>query len=98
MNELKIFKVLKSPHVSEKSALLADSANQHVFKVATNSTKQQIKEAVESLFEVKVSKVRTVNVNGKVKRHGQRLGKRSDWKKAYVTLEEGHDIELATAG
>lgn len=98
MNELKIFKVLKSPHVSEKSANLADSANQHVFKVSTDSTKKQIKEAVESLFNVKVSGVRTVNVKGKEKRSGQRLGRRSDWKKAYVSLAEGHDIELATAG
>ncbi|MBL7004684.1 MAG: 50S ribosomal protein L23 [Gammaproteobacteria bacterium] len=98
MNELKIFKVLKSPHVSEKSATLADSANQHVFKVSTDSTKKEIKDAVEGLFSVKVSSVRTVNVKGKAKRHGQRLGRRSDWKKAYVTLEEGHDIEIATAG
>ncbi len=98
MNELKIFKVLKSPHISEKSANLADSANQHVFKVSTDSTKKQIKEAVEGLFKVKVSGVRTVNVKGKEKRHGQKIGHRSDWKKAYVSLAEGHDIELATAG
>lgn len=98
MNELRIFKILKSPHVSEKSANLADASNQHVFKVSTDSTKVEIKQAVESLFSVKVSSVRTVNVKGKEKRHGQRLGNRSDWKKAYVTLEQGHDIEIATAG
>lgn len=98
MNELKVFKVLKSAHVSEKSATLADSVNQHVFKVSTDSTKKQIKEAVESLFSVKVTSVRTVNVKGKEKRHGQRIGRRSDWKKAYVSLAEGHDIEMATAG
>ena len=98
MNELKIFKVLKSPHVSEKSAGLADTQNQHVFKVSTDSTKSQIKQAVEGLFNVKVSSVRTVNVKGKEKRHGQKIGHRSDWKKAYVSLAEGHDIEIATAG
>jgi large subunit ribosomal protein L23 len=98
MNEFKVFKVLKAPHISEKSANLADTSRQHVFKVSNESTKGEIKQAVEAMFNVKVDKVRTVNVSGKVKRHGQRTGRRSDWKKAYVTLAEGHDIEMATAG
>ena len=90
----RLTQVLIAPHVSEKSAVLADSASQHVFKVLPNATKQEIKSAVEQLFQVKVASVQTVNVNGKQKRFGRVMGKRSDWKKAYVRLEAGHDIDL----
>lgn len=95
MNTERLTQVLVAPHVSEKSAGLADSQNQHVFKVLPNATKQEIKDAVEQLFNVKVSTVRTVNMKGKVKRFGRAMGKRSDWKKAYVRLEPGHDIEFS---
>ena len=95
MNTERLTQVLVAPHVSEKSAGLADSQNQHVFKVLPNATKQEIKDAVEQLFNVKVSAVRTVNMKGKVKRFGRSMGKRSDWKKASVRLEQGHDIELS---
>ena len=98
MNDQRIFQVLRSPHISEKAAIVGDLANQHVFKVATDAKKQEIKVAVEQLFSVKVSKVRTANVKGKSKRQGVRLGKRSDWKKAYITLEQGHEIDLANVG
>jgi large subunit ribosomal protein L23 len=98
MNQERIFQILVSPHVSEKSAVLGDSANQAVFRVATDAGKAEIKAAVEQLFEVKVANVRTVNVKGKTKRQGQRQGKRSDWKKAYVSLEQGHEIDLASIG
>jgi large subunit ribosomal protein L23 len=98
MNDQRIFHILKSPHISEKAALLGDAANQHVFKVATDARKAEIKEAVEQLFKVKVASVRTVNVSGKSKRMGQRQGRRSDWKKAYVSLEQGHEIDLASIG
>ncbi len=98
MNEERIFQVLLSPHISEKAAVLGDSANQAVFKVATNAKKAEIKAAVEQLFSVKVADVRTVNVNGKSKRMGMRLGRRKDWKKAYVSLEQGHEIDLASIG
>lgn len=98
MNDQRIFHILKSPHISEKAALLGDAANQHVFKVATDAKKAEIKEAVEQLFKVKVASVRTVNVSGKSKRMGQRRGSRSDWKKAYVSLEQGHEIDLASIG
>lgn len=90
----RLTQVLIAPHVSEKSAVLADSASQHVFKVLPNATKQEIKSAVEQLFQVKVASVQTVNVQGKKKRFGRTMGKRSDWKKAYVRLEDGHDIDL----
>ena len=94
MSMERLTQVLIAPHVSEKSAGLADSANQHVFKVLPNASKQEIKSAVEQLFQVKVASVKTVNVSGKKKRFGRTLGKRSDWKKAYVRLETGHDIDL----
>lgn len=98
MNEERIFQVLRAPHISEKAAIAGDNANQHVFKVATDAKKDEIKLAVEQLFNVKVAKVRTVNVKGKSKRHGARMGRRSDWKKAYVSLEQGHEIDLAAVG
>lgn len=97
MNEERIMQVLLSPHVSEKTTVAADAVNQHVFRVATDATKPEIKAAVEKLFNVKVSSVNVVNVKGKTKRFGQRNGKRSDWRKAYVALEQGHDIDFAGA-
>jgi large subunit ribosomal protein L23 len=98
VNEQRIFQVLLAPHISEKAALLGDASNQHVFKVATDAKKGEIKAAVEQLFNVKVSDVRTLNQNGKAKRMGQRLGHRNNWKKAYVSLEQGHEIDLASIG
>jgi large subunit ribosomal protein L23 len=98
MNQERIFKVLRAPHISEKAAIVGDASNQHVFRVATDAKKDEIKQAVEQLFNVKVSKVRTANVKGKTKRQGVRLGKRNDWKKAYISLEQGHEIDLAAVG
>ena len=80
---------------AEKAAMIADSNNQHVFKVLPGASKEEVKNAVEQMFNVKVETVRTVNVIGKQKRFGRTLGKRSDWKKAYVRLAEGHDIDLS---
>jgi len=98
MNDQRVFQVIRAPHISEKAAIVGDASNQHVFKVATDAKKDEIKEAVEQLFNVKVSKVRTANVKGKSKRQGVRLGKRNDWKKAYVSLEQGHEIDLSVVG
>ena len=97
MNHDRIFQVLLAPHVSEKTTLMADTNGQHVFKVLPDASKIEIKQAVESLFEVKVAQVRVVNTKGKTKRFGQREGKRSDWRKAYVTLVKGQDIDFAGA-
>lgn len=97
MNEERLMQVLLAPHISEKATVAADAANQHVFRVATDASKTEIKQAVEKLFNVKVAKVQVVNVKGKSKRFGQRLGKRSDWRKAYIALEAGHDIDFAGA-
>ncbi len=94
MNEERIMAVLLSPHVSEKSALSADKNNQHVFRVLRSAKKNEIKQAVEKLFEVKVAEVNTINMKGKRKNFGRRPGKRSDWKKAIVTLESGNDIDF----
>ena len=95
IREERLLKVLKAPHISEKSTMVAEKLNTIVFKVATDATKAEIKTAVEKLFEVKVEAVRTLNVMGKTKRTGARVGKRSDWKKAYVSLQKGHDINIA---
>jgi len=97
MHQEKILQVLVAPHISEKSTAAADASGTHVFKVNTTATKAEIKQAVEELFEVKVAQVRVMNVKGKTKRFGQRIGKRSDWRKAYVKLAEGQDIALAGA-
>ena len=97
MNQERIFKVLLGPHVSEKATVLADGKNQFVFKVETTATKLEIKKAVEQLFNVKVKAVSTLNVKGKTKRTVRGLGKRNDWKKAYVSLQPGQDIDFASA-
>jgi large subunit ribosomal protein L23 len=80
--------------VSEKSAKNAEYNNQYVFKVAIDAKKPEIKKAIESVFDVKVTNVQTSVAKGKVKRFGQRLGRRKDWKKAYITLAEGSTIEM----
>ncbi len=98
MNQERIFQILRAPHISEKSALLGDSANQAVFRVSVDAKKGEIKEAVEQLFNVKVANVRTAKMKGKSKRLGLHRGRRSDWKKAYVSLEQGHEIDLAELG
>ena len=97
MKQERMYQVLLSPHVSEKAALLADEQNQHVFKVLPSATKAEVKEAVEGLLDVKVDKVRIMNTKGKTKRFGGRVGKRSDLRKAYVTLKADNDIDFATA-
>lgn len=96
MNQDRLLQVIYSPHVSEKAAASAE-ANQYVFKVAASATKPEIKKAVESLFDVSVDSVRVVNVKGKTKRFGVRMGKRSDWRKAYVRLSAGQEIEFGGA-
>lgn len=92
-----LYKVLLGPVVSEKAARVAEASNQVVFKVLGTATKAEIKSAVEKLFDVSVENVSTLNVKGKTKRTRHGLGKRSDWKKAYVRLAEGHDIDFAVA-
>jgi large subunit ribosomal protein L23 len=95
MSQEKLMNVLLGPHVSEKSARIAETANQFVFRVRRDATSGDIKAAVELMFEVKVADVNVVNVGGKQKRFGARLGWRGDWKKAYVRLAPGSEINLA---
>lgn len=93
----RLYKVLLAPVVSEKAAAASESANQVVFKVLVTATKAEIKAAIEKLFDVSVVNVKTLKVKGKTKRTRHGLGQRSDWKKAYVRLAEGQDIDFATA-
>lgn len=89
--------VIEAPIVSEKSTIAAEKLKSFVFKVKQSSTKKQIKAAVELMFKVEVDSVRVLNVKGKSKKFGRSLGKRSDWKKAYVKLKSGYDIEFTAA-
>lgn len=94
MNQERLYQVILAPHISEKSARAAEH-NQHVFRVATDATKYEVKKAVETAFDVKVDRVRIANVKGKTKGQGRLQGHRSDWRKAYVSLQEGQEIELS---
>lgn len=91
---MNIYSVIKKPHVTEKTSLGSDSTNTVSLVVDREANKIEIKQAVETLFKVKVSDVRTVNVAGKMKRFGKTSAKRSNWKKAYVTLQEGQTIDF----
>lgn len=91
----RLMSILLGPHVSEKSARVGDKHNQVVFRVRRDADKREVREAVEKLFEVKVADVQIVNVGGKFKRFGAMIGRRSDWKKAYVRLAPGSEINLA---
>ncbi len=93
----RLMSILLGPHVSEKTTNIADQHNQFVFKVRRDSTKSEIGRAVELLFEVTVTGVQVVNCRGKIKRFGQDYGRRQNWKKAYVTLAEGQNIDLIGA-
>jgi large subunit ribosomal protein L23 len=86
------YQIILAPLVTEKSTRLKDSQRLLCFKVAKNASKIQIKQAVESLFSVKVETVRTSQMHGKMKRVGRNLGRRSDWKKAYVKLKTGEKM------
>ena len=85
--------VIQQPIVTEKSAIAREEANIATFRVNPDATKHEIQRAVEALFEVKVSRVRTMNQPGKTKRVGKKIGRKPSWKKAIVVLVEGHTIE-----
>lgn len=97
MNQERILKVLVAPHVTEKAALAGDASNAVVFRVVPDATKREVAAAVEKLFKVKVEGVQTLNVKGKTKRNRYGLSTKPSWKKAYVRLAEGHDIDFAIA-
>ncbi|TVQ84825.1 MAG: 50S ribosomal protein L23 [Chromatiaceae bacterium] len=97
MNTERLMKILLGPVISEKSSLAADNDSQYVFRVVPDATKREIGRAVELMFEVKVDRVQVLNVKGKTKRFGGRLGKRGDWRKAYVRLQDGYEIDFGGA-
>lgn len=94
-SEAEMLRIIRAPHITEKATLISEH-NQVTFKVALDATKPNIAAAIEHLFKVKVKAVNTVRMDGKVKRFRGVLGRRNDWKKAMVTLEEGHSIDVTT--
>lgn len=97
MKHQDLFRVIQAPVVSEKSTLLADQQNKYVFKVKKTANKRSIRQAVELMFNVQVDSVDVLNVKGKTKRFGRFMGSRSDWKKAYIKLKPGFNIDLSVA-
>ena len=95
MNRERLYKIILGAHLSEKATMAADQMNQFSFRVAKDATVPEIKEAVETIYEVPVRKVTVMNMKGKAKRRIRGISKRPDWKKAYVSLEAGHDIDFS---
>jgi len=95
MNTEKLFHVILAPHVSEKSTRVAEKSNQIVFRGRSDASKPDINAAGEKMFNVQVESVSVVNVRGKTKPFGRTPGRRQDWKKAYVRLKPGQDINFA---
>nr|WP_306414989.1 50S ribosomal protein L23 [Thauera aminoaromatica] len=95
MSQERLLQVLLAPQISEKATFVADKNEQVVFKVASDATKPEVKAAVESLFKVEVKSVQILNVKGKSKRFGKTMGRRKDWKKAFVCLKPGQEINFA---
>ncbi|MCX8048762.1 MAG: 50S ribosomal protein L23 [Methylohalobius sp.] len=97
MNQLQLMQVLVAPVISEKSTRLADNENRFVFKVLKDATKLQVKRAVELMFAVEVESVQLLNTKAKPKRFRRLVGKKPGWKKAYVRLKPGYQIDLSAA-
>ena len=95
ISQQRLMQVLLAPQVSEKATYVADKNEQVVFRVASDATKPEIKAAVELLFKVEVKSVQVANVKGKIKRFGRMTGRRKDWKKAFVCLKPGQEINFA---
>ena len=98
MNQERLMQVLLAPQVSEKATFVADKHNQVIFRVASDATKPEIKAAVELLFKVEVGAVQVANVKGKVKRFKGAVGRRKGWKKAYVSLKPGQELNFVEGG
>ena len=95
ISQERLLQVLPAPQISEKATFIADKNEQVVFKVSSDATKPEVKAAVESLFKVEVKSVQILNVKGKAKRFGKTMGRRKDWKKAFVCLKPGQEINFA---
>ena len=98
MNQERLMQVLLAPQISEKATFIADKHEQVVFRVASDATKPEIKAAVELLFKVEVEGVQVLNVKGKVKRFKGMTGRRKGWKKAFVSLKPGQEINFVEGG
>ena len=98
MNQERLMQVLLAPQISEKATYVADKHNQVIFRVASDATKPEIKAAVELLFKVEVGAVQVTNVKGKVKRFKGAVGRRKGWKKAYVSLKPGQELNFVEGG
>ena len=94
----RLYQVLLAPQISEKATYVAEKNEQVIFKVATSATKPEVKAAVELLFKVQVESVQISNVKGKVKRFSRGTGRRKDWKKAFVSLKSGQEINFVEGG
>ena len=93
----RLLKIILAPYVSEKATFLGEKNNQTIFRVKVDATKKEIKAAIELLWKdqkIEVTNVRTINVKGKAKRFGRFMGKRSDWKKAIVSIKEGQELSF----
>ena len=95
MNNERLYNVIIGAHISEKASLIADEGNQYAFKVLKNATGPEVKQAVEKIYDVKVKKVSLMNVKGKVKRSWKGTSRKPNWKKAYVSLSAGYDIDFS---
>lgn len=95
MNQERLMQVILAPQISEKATYVADKHEQVIFRVVSDATKPEVKAAVELMFNVKVDDVQIANVKGKSKRFGRTMGRRKDWKKAYVSLTPGQEINFA---
>jgi len=89
-----VYDIVTSPLITEKGTMVNEAGNQVLFRVRRDANKDEIRQAIESLFKVKVEKVRTLNYLGKTRRVGKNIGRRPNWKKAYVTLAEGQRIDF----
>ncbi|MBK8889276.1 MAG: 50S ribosomal protein L23 [Dechloromonas sp.] len=98
MNQERLMQVLLAPQISEKATYVADKNEQVIFRVASDATKPEIKAAVELLFKVQVETVQVANVKGKVKRFKGSVGRRKGWKKAFVSLKPGQEINFVEGG
>ena len=98
MNQIRLMQILLAPQVSEKATYIAEKNEQVVFRVTPSATKPEVKAAVELLFKVSVESVQIANIKGKQKKFGRFMGRRKDWKKAFVCLKPGQEINFVAGG
>lgn len=89
-----LFKIIRAPHVSEKTSIAMKNSNTMVVKIINNVTKKEIFDAIKKIFKIEVKHINTLIIKGKVRRYKKYVGRRSNWKKAYVTFKEGQDLSF----